>query len=255
MTLTAAPELETAAVAVARSAADLVREAVGHGAALRTKSSSTDVVTPTDLRSEELIRNELERLVPGSSFVGEELPEHDAGGEVEWVIDPIDGTVNFLYDLPVVAVSIGARVAGAVVAGAVVDVLRRETYSAALGQGARRDGAPVRVNAVADLSEALVATGYSYRATVREQQAVVASRVLPRARDVRSMGSAALQLCWVGCGRIDAYYERDIKPWDGAAGLLIAREAGATAEDPDDSNDDLTVAAAPGIFDALRSLL
>lgn len=255
MTSVGASELEPAAVAVAELAADLVRETVGHGAELRTKSSKTDVVTPTDLRSEELIRRELERLVPGSSFVGEEFPEHRAGGEVEWVIDPIDGTVNFLYDLPVVAVSIGARVAGEIVAGAVVDVLRRETYSAALGQGARRDGAPVRVNVVDDLGEALVATGYSYRSAVRERQAMVVSRVLPEARDIRSMGSAALQLCWVGCGRVDAYYERDIKPWDAAAGMLIASEAGAAAEYPGEANDDLTLAAAPGIFDSLRSLL
>jgi len=116
MTATGNRQLEEAAVAVTRLAANLVREVVGHGAALRTKSSNTDVVTPTDLRSEQLIRRELERWVPGSSFVGEEYPEHEGSGEVVWVIDPIDGTVNFLYGLPVVAVSIAAQVDGTMVA-------------------------------------------------------------------------------------------------------------------------------------------
>uniref|UniRef100_UPI00058B4CFF inositol monophosphatase family protein n=1 Tax=Ilumatobacter nonamiensis TaxID=467093 RepID=UPI00058B4CFF len=170
-------------------------------------------------------------------------------------IDPIDGTVNFLYDLPVVAVSIAARVNDVLVAGAVSDVLRAETFSASTGNGARCDGRTIVTNSVDDLSQALVATGYSYDAATRAAQAAVVSRVLPAARDIRSMGSAALQLCWVACGRVDAYYERDLKPWDIAAGTVIAREAGATVEQPCAGNADLTAAGAPAIFHALRSLL
>ena len=163
--------------------------------------------------------------------------------------------MNFLYDLPVVAVSIGARVDGVVAAGAVADVLRGELFSASIGNGARRDSEHIETNDVERLAEALVATGYSYDAVKRVQQADVVSRVLPAARDIRSMGSAALQLCWVACGRVDAYYERDLKPWDVAAGLLIAAEAGATVEPASPDNHDLTVAAAPSIFAALRPLL
>jgi myo-inositol-1(or 4)-monophosphatase len=248
-------ELERAAIDVAEMAADFVRRTLGAGSILRTKSTTTDVVTSTDFGSEDLIRRELERRVPGSSFIGEEFPDHDGTGDVVWVIDPIDGTINFLYDLPVVAISIAACVDGELEAGAVADVVRRETFSARREGGARRDGVSVVANRVEELGEALVATGYSYDAATRAEQSAVVGRVLPAARDVRSMGSAALQLCWVGCGRLDAYYERDIKPWDMAAGLLIAQEAGAGVELPSDANGDLTFAAAPGVFDALRSLL
>jgi len=248
-------DLERAAVDVARLAGDLIRPVVGHGTALRTKSTKTDIVTATDLRSEQLIRRELSERFPGSSFVGEEYPDHEGTSDVEWVIDPIDGTVNFLYDLPVFAVSIAARVDSVVVAGAVGDVLRHEVFSASLANGARRDGESISTSGVDDLSESLIATGYSYDAAIRSEQATVVGRVLPAARDIRSMGSAALQLCWVGCARIEGYYERDLKPWDIAAGAHIAAEAGARVEYPSEHNGDLTVAAPGEIFDALRSLL
>lgn len=248
-------ELELTAVAAAQEAAELIRPVIGSGAALRTKSSPTDVVTATDLRAEQLIRRHLEQSVPSSSFIGEEYPEHEGTAGVAWVIDPIDGTVNFLYDLPVVAVSIAAEVDGVVVAGAVCDVLRHEMFSGSLGNGARRDDDTISTSAVEDLAAALVATGYSYDAEKRAEQAAVVSRVLPAARDIRSMGSAALQLCWVGCGRLDAYYERDLKRWDIAAGALIAAEAGAVVEFPSRANNDLTLTASPAVFDSLRSLL
>ena len=255
MRVPAGQDLENAAVAAAQQAAELIRGVIGNGAALRTKSSPTDVVTPTDLRAEQLIRRELERSVPGSSFIGEEYPEHEGTAGIAWVIDPIDGTVNFLYDLPVIAVSIAAEIDGVVVAGAVCDVLRHETFSASREMGARRDGDAISSSSVEDLAAALVATGYSYDAVKRAEQATVVGRILPAARDIRSMGSAALQLCWVGCGRLDAYYERDLKRWDIAAGALIAREAGAVVEFPSVDNGDLTVTAPPAIFDSLRSLL
>ena len=134
-------------------------------------------------------------------------------------------------------------------------MLRQETFSASRGNGARRGDDAISSSCVDELADALVATGYSYDAEKRAEQAVVVSRVLPAARDIRSMGSAALQLCWVACGRVDAYYERDLKPWDVAAGALIAKEAGATVELPTGSGGDLTVAGPPAIFAALRSLL
>lgn len=251
----ASQQLEAAAVDVVRLACDLIRPVVGQGTTLRTKSTATDIVTATDLRSEQLIRRELGERFPGSSFIGEEYPDHEGTAEVEWVIDPIDGTVNFLYDLPVFAVSIAAKVDEVVVAGAVGDVLRGEVFSASLGNGARRDGTEIKVSGVDDLSQSLIATGYSYNSATRSEQATVVGRVLPAARDIRSMGSAALQLCWVGCGRIEGYYERDLKPWDIAAGAHIAAEAGAQVEYPSEDNDDLTVATAGAVFEALRSLL
>ncbi|NND74803.1 MAG: inositol monophosphatase [Ilumatobacter sp.] len=256
--MSAAPppaELERAARTVAQEAAELVHKVVGRAAALKTKSTSTDIVTPTDLRSEQHIRRRLDALVPGSSYVGEEYPRRSGSSGVTWVIDPIDGTVNFLYDLPVVAVSVAAELDGVVVAGAVSDVLRGEVFSAARGHGAGNGDHPVAPTGIGELGDALVGTGYSYRAATRVEQADVVSRVLPAARDIRSFGSAALQMCWVACGRLDAYYERDLKPWDLAAGAFIASEAGARVEFPGDDNGDLTVVTTPGVFDALRALL
>ena len=149
-----------------------------------------------------------------------------AGRDLQWVVDPLDGTVNFLYALPVVAVSVAAAVDGAVVAGAVVDVVGAETWSAAVGHGARLDGDPIGVSTCPALDHALVTTGFSYRAEIRRRQGDVVGRLLPAARDIRCFGSAALQLCWVGAGRADAYFERDIKLWDYAAAALIAARSG-----------------------------
>ena len=249
------PELEAVAVDVAGIAARFLRGVTGTGEALRTKSSPTDVVTAVDIQSEELIRRELLRRCPGSSIVGEELADEVGGSGVGWIVDPIDGTVNFLYDLPVFAVSIAASVDGAVVAGAVADVLRGEVFSAALGSGARLDGSPI-VNAVPEgLTQALVATGFSYHADRRRKQAAALARVLPAARDVRAFGSAALHLCWVANGRCDAFFEHDLRVYDWAAGALIAVEAGARVELPDEHSDDLVFAAGPAIFDPLRALI
>jgi len=174
---------------------------------------------------------------------------------MQWIVDPLDGTVNFLYSLPVFSVSIAAAVSGRVVAGAVADVRSGEIFSASLGRGATIDGRPLRVSTLTDLSSALVATGYSYRAEVRARQAAVLGRLLPRVRDVRSFGSAALQMCWVGAGRLDAYFERDIKPWDYAAGELVAREAGARTELPCPENEDLVLVSNPALFELLWSLV
>lgn len=247
--------LERVAVDVAEQAAALVRTHVGEAAASHTKSTPTDVVTFTDLQSEALIREELLRRCPGSAIVGEEFDDAAGGNNIGWVVDPIDGTVNFLYDLPVISVSIAATMDGTVVAGAVVDIVRGETFSAAAGEGSRRDGVSVDASSATALDQSLIGTGFAYDARVRAEQAEVLNRLLPRCRDIRCMGSAALNLCWVGCGRLEAYFERDLKPYDFAAGALIAREGGAHTVAASVDNAGLTMAAAPGIADAVRELL
>jgi fructose-1,6-bisphosphatase/inositol monophosphatase family enzyme len=252
---TPAEYLELVAIDVAEQAAELVRSAAGTVATTTTKSSPTDVVTQTDLRSERLIRDELLARCPGSTIAGEEFDEVVGANSIGWIVDPIDGTVNFLYDLSVVAISIAATIDERVVAGAVVDVHRRETFSAAEGTGARRNGITIVAGDRADLPQALIATGFSYDAGRRAEEAAILTRLLPACRDIRCMGSAALNLCWVGCGRLDGFYERDLKVYDYAAGALIASEAGAMTEHPSNNGTDLMIAAGPDIFDSLRRLV
>jgi myo-inositol-1(or 4)-monophosphatase len=210
-------------------------------------------VTQTDLRAEELVRERLREATPRAGVLAEEGGTSGAAERLQWVIDPLDGTINFLYGVPVFAVSIAAAVDGEVVAGAVVDVLRDELFSASAGAGARRNGVPIRASGCTELPDALVATGFSYQASVRSLQGEVAQRLLSRARDVRCFGSAALELCWVACGRLDGYYQRDTEVWDRAAGALIAEEAGARVELPCPENGDLVIAATAGVFDELWS--
>ena len=250
-----AKHLEHVAADVAQMAAKFVLRSVGRAAAARTKSTPTDVVTITDVESERLIRSELLVRCPGSTIVGEELDDEIGDSGIGWIVDPIDGTVNFLYDLPVVSVSIAATMHDHVVACAVIDILRGELFTAALGSGARRNGEAIVASQPASLDQALVGTGFSYDATLRKAQADALTRVLPACRDIRCMGSAALNLCWVGCGRLDAYFERDIKVYDYAAGALIAAEAGAEVELGSNNELDLTLVSSPAIFDVLVSLV
>lgn len=219
------------------------------------KSTPTDVVTHTDIASERLIRGELLLRCPGSSIVGEELPDEVGTNRVEWIVDPIDGTVNFLYDLPVVSISIAARIDDQMVAGSVVDVIRGDVFTAAFGEGATINGEPIEVAASAPMSQSLIGTGFAYEAGVRAEQATIVSRLLPEARDIRCMGSAALNLCWVGCGRLDGYYERGTKLYDYAAAALIASEAGAQVELPSPATAASVVASRPQIFEQLRTLV
>jgi myo-inositol-1(or 4)-monophosphatase len=248
-------ELEHLAATTARAAAALVTATYGRPHPVGQKSSPTDVVTQTDLRAEQLIRRLLREATPEAGVLGEEGETMEPGARLQWVIDPLDGTVNFLYGVPLYAVSIAAALDGEVVAGAVVDVPRDELFSAHLGGGARQDGEPIEVSACTALPIALVTTGFSYQAEVRAVQGDVARRVLSRARDLRCFGSAALELCWVACARVDAYFQRDTEIWDRAAGALIAAEAGARTELPCPENDDLVIAAAPGVFDELWSVV
>ncbi|HEX6715361.1 MAG TPA: inositol monophosphatase family protein [Thermoleophilaceae bacterium] len=245
--------LERLAAEVARAAAGLIAGAYGSPDPVGRKSSPTDVVTQTDLSAEHLVRGMLREATPEAGVLGEEEGTTSAGARVQWVIDPLDGTINFLYGVPLFAVSIAAAVDGEVVAGAVIDVLRDELFSAHAGGGARRDGRPIEVSACAALAEALVATGFSYHAERRALQGEVVHRLLARARDLRCFGSAALELCWVACGRLDGYFQRDTELWDRAAGALIAQEAGARVVLPCPENDDLVIAAGDGVFEELWS--
>jgi myo-inositol-1(or 4)-monophosphatase len=248
-------ELERVASRAARAAAAVVTAAYGRPRAVGRKSSPTDVVTQTDLRAEDTVRRFLSEATPGAGLLGEEGGTSGPGARVQWVIDPLDGTINFLYGVPLFAVSIAASIDGEIVAGAVIDVLRDELFSAHLGGGARCDGDPIEVSACTSLPDALVATGFSYQAELRDTQGEVAHRVLPRARDLRCFGSAALELCWVACARVDAYFQRDTEIWDRAAGALIAAEAGAQTELPCPENDDLVIATAPDVFDDLWTVV
>ena len=247
-------ELERIATDAARAAGTVVTSGYGRARGIASKSSPTDVVTQTDVDAEQLIRRVLQAATPTAGVLGEEGGiETNAGARLQWVVDPLDGTVNFLYGIPLFAVSVAAAVDGEVVAGAVIDVLRDEVFSAHLGGGARLNGEPIGVSPCDRLAAALLATGFSYRAELRTTYGAIAYALLSNARDIRCFGSAALELCWVACARIDGYYERDIKVWDYSAGAHIAAEAGALTELPCPENDDLVIAAGPGLFPALRS--
>jgi myo-inositol-1(or 4)-monophosphatase len=259
---TGAAELADLASSIAQEAAELLltrRDRVG---AVHTKSSPTDVVTEMDRAAEGLIRNRLAAARPGDAVLGEEGGQTGAGS-VRWIVDPLDGTVNYLYGLPDWAVSIAAEVAGEIVAGAVCVPLRRSLFTAVRGGGAWLESAwrsgrqRLACNSGVRLSAALVATGFSYAADQRAAQGRVAAAVLPRVRDIRRSGSAATDLCSVAAGQVDAYYERGVHLWDIAAGGLIAREAGARTGGVhgQPAGTDMTIAAADGLFAELHDLL
>lgn len=236
----------------ARLAAAMIRVNLGQVAGVGLKTSPTDVVTQTDIDSEQLIRARLLEATPDAGIIGEEGDHLAPAAPLQWIIDPLDGTVNFTYGIPLFAVSIAAAYEGTLVAGAVIDVLRGELFSAGLGTGARCDGRTISTSVCDSLAGALVTTGFSYRAELRRVQGDVVGRLLPDVRDIRCFGSAALQMCWLADGRIDAYYERDTKIWDYAAGALICTEAGAIVELQCPENDGLVCAAPAGLFEQLR---
>jgi myo-inositol-1(or 4)-monophosphatase len=224
-------ELLALALDVAREAAQLVRERRVQGVTVAgTKSSVVDVVTEADRASEALIRARLLAARPGDAFVGEEGGSAAGGSGVRWIVDPIDGTVNYLYGIPQYAVSIAAEDSGTVVAGVVLDVASGGEYVASLGGGAARNGVPLSVRGPAPMGERLVLTGFNYEESIRRIQAAAVAQLLPQVRDIRRLGSCALDLCHVAEGSADAYVEEGVSIWDHAAGGLVAREAGATVE-------------------------
>ena len=230
---------------------------------VRSKSSPTDPVTLADTETERLVRDRLAQLRPGEAILGEEQGQEQGQasgvpGAVRWVVDPIDGTVNFIYGIPAYAVSLAAQVDGVSVAGAVADVCSRQVYSAATGWGASvsvgDQRTELRCTGVTELSMALLGTGFGYEPPRRAAQAALLATLLPMVRDVRRIGSAALDLCAVAAGRLDAHYEHGLNLWDWAAGALIAAEAGAVVVLPDHPTG-LLVAAAPGVADDLIEAL
>jgi myo-inositol-1(or 4)-monophosphatase len=248
-------ELEAIAVAAATSGADLVRDSAGDLGTVTAKSTRTDPVTSLDVAVEHRIRAVLVDRAPGSSVLGEEGGESGGSSGIGWVVDPIDGTVNLTYDLPVMSVSIAATQDGEVVAGAVVDIVRGDVFSAARGQGARLDGSTISPSTVTALADSLIGTGFSYTAEGRAVEAEYLARVLPAGRDIRCFGSAALNLCWVACGRLDGFYQRTMQYWDFAAGEIVAAEAGARVARPQPENGQLMVVSGSGIHDELVRLV
>ena len=234
---------EQALLEVAREAAEVaaveLRTRFGESArGVRAKTTPTDLVSDADVAAESAIRAVLAERRPGDAVVGEEGGA-TGGGELRWVVDPLDGTINFLFGIPAFAVSVACENAAGTLAGVVLDPIGDECFTATRSSEPCVNGEPIHGSERDELAMAMVATGFSYNAGVRARQAEVLTRLLPRVRDIRRFGSAALDLCWCACGRFDAYYERGLHAWDIAAGALIAQRAGlavrtlpAAGEDP-----------------------
>jgi myo-inositol-1(or 4)-monophosphatase len=254
--------LRTLAAELAVAAGTLAREGrtrlgVGQPVAHDTKSTPTDPVTEFDRAAEALIVETLRAKRPLDSIVGEEGAGHVGSSGLEWHIDPIDGTVNFVYDLPAWCTSVAVLDQAGSLAGAVYVPITDELFSAARGAGATHNGSPIRCSSAADLAASLVGTGFNYSPSTRATQAERLAAMLPSVRDVRRYGSAALDLCMVACGRLDAYFEEHLNSWDLAAGVLIAAEAGATTSNfvGGTADTDGVVASAPAIHPALLELI
>jgi myo-inositol-1(or 4)-monophosphatase len=245
------------AVRLARDAGALALQMRSGVETLPTKSSPTDVVTAADRAVERLLVDGIRAARPGDGVLGEEGASDDGTTGVRWVIDPIDGTVNYLYGLSAWGVSVGVEADGEAVAGAVFVPVRDELFTAVRGGGAFLDGRAIRCTSVDSLEQTLVATGFGYDARRRAAQSRVLPDLLPVVRDIRREGAGALDLCAVAAGRVDAYYEQGLSPWDLSAGRLIATEAGARVEGlrGRPASAALVLAAGPGIFDALHDLL
>jgi myo-inositol-1(or 4)-monophosphatase len=223
---------------------------------VRAKSGPTDLVSEADVAAETAIRRVLSQRRPQDAVLGEEGGA-TGNGDLRWVIDPLDGTINFLFGVPVFAVSVACEDGDGALVGVVLDPVRDETFAAARSGPATLNGAEITASARDDLATSLVATGFGYAADVRAKQAAVLGRVLPRVRDIRRGGAAAIDLCWCACHRYDAYYERGVKAWDISAGGLIAERAGlsvrpltAAADEPPG-----VVAAPPALVDELLALI
>jgi myo-inositol-1(or 4)-monophosphatase len=228
-----------------------------------SKSSSVDIVTEADRETERLIRGALAEARPDDGFYGEESGAEKGSSGLTWIVDPIDGTVNFLYGIPHYAVSI-AVVEGepdpltwTALAGCVVNPASGEVFTASAGGGAHLGGTEIHVAEAVDLSQSLVATGFAYDSAMRGRQGRLVAELLPLVRDIRRLGTASLDLSFVACGRLNAYFERTLSPWDHAAGALIAREAGATVKGLGDAQPsrDFILAGQPDVAARLERKL
>ena len=266
-------ELRSVAIGAAREAGGLLADRAGQVEVAATKSSPTDVVTEMDRRSEELIRSRILAARPADAILGEEggLIGNADNAPVLWVIDPLDGTVNYLYGLHDWAVSIaaeadweeaGGQASRKILAGAVYVPLRDELFYAVRGLGAflqSGDGdlRPLKCGPGVPLDRALIGTGFGYRQERRRVQGEVVAAMLPQVRDIRRIGVASIDLCAVAAGRIDGFYERGLNYWDWAAGALVAAEAGAVVGglNGDPVSSSMTVAAGPALFGPLTAAL
>jgi myo-inositol-1(or 4)-monophosphatase len=256
-----ADDLLALAVDVAREAGAGLRDAfsrLGEGRLeISAKSSPTDLVSDADVSTERLIRARLTAARPDDAIVGEEGDDLPGTTGLRWVVDPLDGTVNFLFGIPQWCVSIACEDGDGTLAGVVYDPMREETWSATCDGAAMLDGTELRGSRVAELAPALVATGFGYAAGVRESQARIVARLLPQVRDVRRLGAAALDLAWAAAGRYDAYFERGVKHWDTAAGALICARAGMAVRQlpPAPPAGAGILVAAPGIVEELVTIV
>ncbi len=247
---------------VAQEAQRLVARGRAEATVRGTKSSDVDIVTQMDVAAEQLLRARLAEVRPDDGILGEEGEDHPGTSGVTWVVDPIDGTVNYLYGIPHWSVSVAA-VSGTphthewtLEAGAVVDATG-VTWTAARGEGAWRDGHLLRRQEGPEMSRSLLATGFQYTADKRAAQGTLVARVLPQVRDIRRLGSASIDLCHAAAGMVDAYYEHGLHAWDFAAAALIAREAGLTVNgwNGGPADERLLIAATPSRWQALHDLL
>ncbi len=220
-------ELLDLATRIAVTAGELIADGLHRTRTLDTKSSGTDLVTEMDKASEELIVSLINAERPDDGFLGEEGTSRTGTSGVRWVVDPIDGTTNYVYRHPFFSVSVGVEVDGITVAGAVSAPMLGDLYTGVLGGGAFRNGNRIGVSGMTDMSHALIGTGFAYLPEIRAIQGARLATVLPHIREIRRAGSAAIDLCFVADGRLDGYFEDGLQPWDECAGLLIAAEAGA----------------------------
>jgi myo-inositol-1(or 4)-monophosphatase len=255
-----APELLARVEAAVREAGELIREHDRRPRTIRYKASVKDLVTETDGAVEAMLRASLGPLAPGAGFLGEEgSPELGLAG-LKWVVDPVDGTTNFAHGVPFVATSVALCLDGRPLLGVVNLPLLGELFSAARGQGATMNGAPIRVSETAELIAGLVATGFPYR--IEDHKNAILrqlSLAMPATQGVRRAGAAALDLAFVACGRYDAFFEFSLNPWDTAAGVLLIEEAGGRVGSMDGGPYRLggpdILACNAALFDAMRGLL
>jgi myo-inositol-1(or 4)-monophosphatase len=248
--------LAIAETAARAAAGELVPRFGRRQEGVRTKSTPTDLVSETDFAAESAIRRVLADLRPGDAILGEEGGE-SGHGRLRWVVDPLDGTINFLFGVPAFAVSVACEDSSGPVAGVVLDPIREECFAASRSGEARLNGEAIEASERDDLATALVATGFSYEADLRARQSAVLSRLLPKVRDIRRVGAAALDLAWCACGRFDAYYERGLHRWDFLAGALIARRAGLEVRELEEAGEDPAglLVAPPALIDELYALI
>ena len=248
--------LEVARIA-AQAAAEELRARFGdQGLRVRSKTTPTDLVSDADVAAESAIRAVLAERRPGDAIVGEEGGATGTG-ELRWVVDPLDGTVNYLFGIPAFAVSVACEDASGTLVGVVLDPIRDECFTATQSGEPQVNDTPFRSPERGDLATSMIATGFSYDAGLRARQAAVLERVLPRVRDIRRFGAAALDLSWCACGRFDGYYERGLHAWDVTAGSLIAERAGLEVRElPANGADPEGVVVAPAaVIDELYELV